>query len=298
MYHGDLFRRRLAPQLLLQLPHGARHAVDRLDHVHRDANGARLVGDGPADGLANPPGGIGAELEALAIVELFHGAQQAQVAFLDQVQERHAAAHVALGHADHQAQVGLGQAALGNVALHDLELAASGAPAASGHRLLLRGARVASSPLPMALARRTSSSASSSDTRPISRRYMRTGSLTGSTRRAHARRPRAPSLLVNSPLRARLGSPRAPRPRLPRPVDDGDAHLVEDVGQRLDLVLVVAILGEDAEDILLGEVLLAHALGQQLVYSFVAFGVFGHTQIPSLDSELLPGLLRPTSVTA
>jgi len=33
--------------------------VDRLDHVHGTRNRARLVGDGPGDGLANPPGAIG-----------------------------------------------------------------------------------------------------------------------------------------------------------------------------------------------------------------------------------------------
>ena len=32
----------------------------RLDHVDRDADGAGLVGDGPGDRLANPPGGVGA----------------------------------------------------------------------------------------------------------------------------------------------------------------------------------------------------------------------------------------------
>ena len=33
------------PELLDELARGADELVDRLDHVHRDADGARLVGD-------------------------------------------------------------------------------------------------------------------------------------------------------------------------------------------------------------------------------------------------------------
>ena len=105
----DLFRRRLAAQFLHQAALHADLPVDALDHVHGDADGARLVGDGPADRLADPPRRVGAELVAQGRVELLHRAQQADVALLDQVEERHAAADVALRHADDQAQVGLGQ---------------------------------------------------------------------------------------------------------------------------------------------------------------------------------------------
>ncbi len=48
------------------------------------------VGDGPGDGLAHPPRGVGGELEALAVVELLDGADQAEVALLDEVQQRQA----------------------------------------------------------------------------------------------------------------------------------------------------------------------------------------------------------------
>src|SRR5262245_1314579 len=63
---GGFFERRLAAELLQQLPRDVAHAAHRLDHVDRNANGAALVGDGPRDRLANPPRGIGAELEAAA----------------------------------------------------------------------------------------------------------------------------------------------------------------------------------------------------------------------------------------
>jgi hypothetical protein len=85
--------------------------------VHRDADGARLVGDGAGDGLADPPGGVGGELVAAAVFELVHRLHQADVAFLDQVEELQAAVGVLLGDGDHQAQVGLGHLALGAAGL-------------------------------------------------------------------------------------------------------------------------------------------------------------------------------------
>ena len=103
-------------QLLEQLAGDPDDLVDGLHHVDGDADGAGLVGDGPGDGLADPPGGVGGELVALGVVELLHRLDQAQVALLDQVQEQHPAAHIPLGDGDHQAQVGLGQALLGPLA--------------------------------------------------------------------------------------------------------------------------------------------------------------------------------------
>ena len=55
----DLFRRRLSPQLLEQPALGADEAIDRFHHMNWNANRACLVGDGAADSLPNPPGGIG-----------------------------------------------------------------------------------------------------------------------------------------------------------------------------------------------------------------------------------------------
>src|SRR6056297_579225 len=46
---GDLLVAGLAAQLLLQAPAGARQLVDRLDHVHRDADGAGLIRDRAVD---------------------------------------------------------------------------------------------------------------------------------------------------------------------------------------------------------------------------------------------------------
>jgi hypothetical protein len=81
--------------------------------VHRDADGARLVGDRTGDGLADPPGGIGGKLVAAAVLELVHRLHQADVAFLDQVEELQAAVGVFLGDGDDKAQVGLDHFLLG-----------------------------------------------------------------------------------------------------------------------------------------------------------------------------------------
>src|SRR5581483_2683426 len=70
---GDLLGRRLAADLLDQVARGADQLVDRLDHVHGNADRARLIGDRARDRLANPPGGVGRELVAALILELVDG---------------------------------------------------------------------------------------------------------------------------------------------------------------------------------------------------------------------------------
>ena len=110
---ADLLRSGLAPELLEQLALHADELVDRLDHVHGDADRAGLVGDRAGDRLADPPRRVRRELEALGVVELLDGADQAEVALLDQVEEEHAAADVALGDRDDESQVGLDELLLG-----------------------------------------------------------------------------------------------------------------------------------------------------------------------------------------
>ena len=50
---------------------------------------------------------------SLAVVELLHGADETQIALLDEIQEAHAVGVVALGDGNHQTQVGLGELVLG-----------------------------------------------------------------------------------------------------------------------------------------------------------------------------------------
>src|SRR3954454_18806161 len=125
---ADLFRRRFAAQVLQQLTLDAHELVDGLDHVHRDADRARLVSDGARDRLPDPPRRVGRELVALGVVELLDRTDQTEVALLDQVEEGHAAAGVALGHRDDQPQVGLEQVVLRALAVsrEPLEVLADG----------------------------------------------------------------------------------------------------------------------------------------------------------------------------
>ena len=73
--------------------------------MHGNADRARLVGQRAGDRLADPPGGVGGELEALAVVELLRGADEPERALLDQVEEWEALVAVVLGDRDDQAQV-------------------------------------------------------------------------------------------------------------------------------------------------------------------------------------------------
>ena len=178
---GDLFDRRIAAELLQQLARDLDQPVDRFDHVHRDADRARLVGQRAGDRLADPPRGVGRELVALAIVEFLDGADQAEIAFLNEVEEEHAAADVLLRDRNDQAQVGFGELAFGFFAAeHD---------GVVGRAVLERfDSRRLRSPSPALLFVHRKSG-----TRPISLRYMRTGSSsdeTGRNRRRPLPRPR------------------------------------------------------------------------------------------------------------
>ena len=95
------------------LARDAIHLVDGFDHVHRNTNGACLIRDRAGDGLTNPPGGVGRELVAAAIFEFVHGFHQADVTFLNQIEELQATVGVFFCNGNHQAQVGLDHFAFG-----------------------------------------------------------------------------------------------------------------------------------------------------------------------------------------
>ena len=106
-------------ELLQELTGHADDLVDGLDHMNGDTDGARLVSNGASDGLTDPPRRVGRELVALGVVELFDGLDEAEVALLNEVEEQHAAAHVALSDGHDETQVCLGQALLGALSLLD-----------------------------------------------------------------------------------------------------------------------------------------------------------------------------------
>ena len=75
--------------------------------MHGEPDRPALVGYRPGDSVANPPGGIGAEPEAAAVVEPFHGTNQPEVSLLDEVLQQDAPALIAFRDGDHKAQVGV-----------------------------------------------------------------------------------------------------------------------------------------------------------------------------------------------
>ena len=87
--------------------------------MNRHADGSPLVGNGSSYSLADPPCSIGGELVPSAVVELVHGPDEADIALLDEIQERHAAPYVLFGNAHHQPRVGLDQVLLCRLAIPD-----------------------------------------------------------------------------------------------------------------------------------------------------------------------------------
>ena len=88
----------------------ARHAIeliDGLNHVHGNSNGAGLVGNGPGNRLPNPPSSVGGKLITAAIFKFIDRLHQANIAFLDEVEEQQAAIGVLLGDGNDQTQIGL-----------------------------------------------------------------------------------------------------------------------------------------------------------------------------------------------
>src|SRR5215213_8309481 len=112
---GDLLRGGLAAELGDELALGAADLVELLDDVDGDADRARLVGQRAGDRLADPPRGVGRELEALAVVELLRRAYEADRALLDEIEERQSLVPVALRDRDDEPEVRLDHRLLGRV---------------------------------------------------------------------------------------------------------------------------------------------------------------------------------------
>ncbi len=55
--------------------------------MNRDTNSASLVSYSSGNGLANPPGGIGAEFVTLVIIEFLYGSDSADIPLLNEVEE-------------------------------------------------------------------------------------------------------------------------------------------------------------------------------------------------------------------
>ena len=116
----ELGDRRLAVQLLREHAAGAHQAAHLVGDVDGQADDPALVGERARDRLPDPPGRVGRELEAHLVVELLDGADEPEVALLDQVEERHAGLRVVPGDRHHEPEVALDQAALGGLVAHVL----------------------------------------------------------------------------------------------------------------------------------------------------------------------------------
>src|SRR5262249_4885079 len=92
----DLIRSWLPRQFLDELAFDSHDLAQPLDHMNRDADRPCLVGDRARHRLPDPPGCVGRELEAAAIVELLDCADQPQRALLDQIEEGEPATDVRL----------------------------------------------------------------------------------------------------------------------------------------------------------------------------------------------------------
>src|SRR6059058_1259349 len=101
----ELLLRRRPAELRLELPRVPAQRLPALVDVRRHADRPRLTGDGALNCLANPPGRVGRELEALAPVELLDRAVEADDAVLDQVAEGNAVTAVALRDVHDEAEV-------------------------------------------------------------------------------------------------------------------------------------------------------------------------------------------------
>ena len=112
---GDLGQQRLAVQLLREDAARAHHAAHLLGDVDGQPDRPALVGERAGDRLADPPGRVGRELEAHLVVELLDRADQAEVALLDQVEQRDAGLRVVARDRHHEPEVRLDQLALGGL---------------------------------------------------------------------------------------------------------------------------------------------------------------------------------------
>ena len=112
-FFGNLFVGWFAVELLGQATLSTKQLVDRLDHVHWDTDGTRLVSDSTRDCLTDPPGRVGGEFETFVWVKLLDSTQQSGVAFLDQVQQVETTSDVALGDGYDEAHVCFSHLVLG-----------------------------------------------------------------------------------------------------------------------------------------------------------------------------------------
>ena len=104
---GDFLVGGISAQLLEQLPGNTQYLVYSLNHMYGNAYRPCLIRYRTGYSLTYPPGGISRKLVTLAVVELFDGLHQTEVALLYEVEKEHTAVDIPFGNADNQSEVRL-----------------------------------------------------------------------------------------------------------------------------------------------------------------------------------------------
>ena len=106
-FGSEFFLGWFALELVVE-PRGGAAKIRKLDDdMDWEANGLGLIGQACADGLPNPPGGVGGEFHAAVRVEPIDGFHQADIALADEIEQRETVILVAAGNGHDEAQVGL-----------------------------------------------------------------------------------------------------------------------------------------------------------------------------------------------
>jgi hypothetical protein len=111
-FRCEFRRSRIASELAGELRAYPLAALQPVVHVRGQPDRPRVVLNRAHERLPDPPDRIGRELEATPVVELLDRADQAQIAFLDQVRERQPEVPVVLRDSDYELQVVLDEAVL------------------------------------------------------------------------------------------------------------------------------------------------------------------------------------------
>ena len=123
----QLGQRRRAAERAFELGAQLEQRGEHVAGVHGQPDDARRVGDAALDRLADPPGRVRRELEALAPVELVDGVDQAEVALLHDVEQGQTRGLVLLRDRDDEPQVRVHELAVRLLALADRHGGACGA---------------------------------------------------------------------------------------------------------------------------------------------------------------------------
>ena len=86
--------------------------------MYRNTDGPGLIGNGARNRLANPPGGVSRELVTATILELVYCLHQADVAFLNQIEELQSAVCILLRNRNNETKIGFNQLALRLLGIH------------------------------------------------------------------------------------------------------------------------------------------------------------------------------------